>query len=306
MTPLFPEVSDDLMRAADRPARSRLRRVLPVLGGGLSVVAVAGVATAATGVWSPQVGDERRGTPTLSATPAPAEQRRILEVLRRPATADDRNAEARSVLRLVGRSARGVRTDAVRRLGPASGTTGAQILVPAERSDGFDDALCLYVIDPVDGAGGSCFTTTKVTDGTAVITIAKPAPYTASERRMVQRSMRTAMRKNRAARRALRRSLQPLPEDRRARRRVLERAYIERNLNGVATTEPRPRFLEVNYFGLVPDGVATVIRTADDDTATATATVKDNLFRIRVPDGTMSRSTLTWLDEQGRTIKTIP
>lgn len=306
MTPLFPELSDDLIKAADRPARSRRRRVLPVVGGGLSIVAVAGVATAASGVWSPQVGDERRGIPTLSATSVPADQLRLLGVLRRPATGEDRNAEVRRVLRLVGRGYRGVRTDAVRRLAPPSGTSGAQILIPAQRAHGTDDALCLYVIDPADGAGSTCFTTKKIADGGAFLTTGKPAPLTASERRRVQASTRVALRKNRAARRALRRTLEPLPKDADARRRILERAYTEHvpNLNGIEAYYPPPRFLEVNYFGLVPDGVSTVTRKADD--GTATATVKNNLFHIRVPNGTMIRSTLTWHNSDGQTIKTIP
>jgi hypothetical protein len=304
MTPLFPELSDDLAAAADRAGRTRRRRVLPVIGGGLSIVALAGVATAATGVWHPQIGDERRGTPTLSATAVPAEQLRVLGVLRRPATPEDRNAEVRGVLRLVGRGYRGVRTDAVRRLAPASGTSGAQILIPAQRAHGTDDALCLYVVDPADGAGSSCFTTKAVTDGRALVVTGRPAPLTAAQQRRAMRSSRIALRENRAARRALRRSLEPLPADRRARHRLLQRAYVERNLNSIESYYPPPRFLEVNYFGLVPDGVASVTRIAKD--GTATAPVRNNLFHIRVVRGTMSRSTLIWRDGRGATIKRVP
>lgn len=304
MTPLFPELSDDLAAAADRMGRPRRRPFLPIVGGGLSIVALAGVATAATGVWHPQIGDDRRGTPTLSATAVPAEQLKLLGVLRRPATPEDRNAEVRGVLRLVGRGYRGVRTDAVRRLAPASGSSGAQILVPAQRAHGTDDALCLHVIAPADGAGSSCFTTGALTGGRAIVITALPAPLTAAQRRRVMRSSRIAMRENRAARRALRRSLEPLPADRRARRRLLEKAYLERNLNSIEPYYPPPRFLEVNYFGLVPDGVASITRVADD--GTATAPVSNNLFHVRVARGTMSRSTLIWRDGRGATVKRVP
>jgi len=302
MTVLFPELSDDLGEAAERRARPRRIRILPMFGGTLAVVAVAGAATAATGVWRPQIGDERRGTPSISASAVPADQLEIFGVLRRPAGPEDRNAEVRQVLKLIGRGVRGVRTDAVRFLAPASGTSGAQILVPAQRAHGIDDALCLYVVDPADGAGSSCFTTEMVSAGTAVLSTMKQAPYTPTQRRKLAAAMRKATRENRAARRAVRRSLEPLPSDARTRRRLIERAYLKRHLNGMSVDAPRPRILEVDYFGLVPDNVATVTRTTPN--GTATAAVRNNLFHLRDRSGAVSRGTTTLKDTQGRTITT--
>jgi hypothetical protein len=303
MSPLFPELSDGLAAAAERAARPRRRRVLPVLGSSLAVVAVAGVATAATGVWHPQVGDDRRGTPSISARPIPAELTSRLEVLRRPGTAVDRSAEVRRILKYVGRGYRGVRTDAVRLLAPGTPTMGAQILIPAERAHGIDNALCLYVVDLADGAGSTCATTADVIAGKAVLLTATPAPLTAPERRKSARAMREAVAKNKAQRRALRARLAPLPDDPGARRRKLERAYAAANLNGVRVVLPRPRFTQTTYVGLVPDGVATVTRSASD--GTVTANVRNNSFTIRVPGGTMARGTFRWSATDGATIKTV-
>jgi hypothetical protein len=303
MTPLFPELSDDLAAAAERAVPPRRRRLLAIIGGGLVVVAVAGGATAATGVWRPQIGDERRGHPTISATQAPPAQLRVLGVLRRPAADADRGPDVRRILRLVGRGLRGVRTDAVRLLDPAGDGASARVLVPAERAHGDDDALCLYVADG-DGAGSTCFTLGTVLRGRAVLATGNPAPLTARERRANARAEARAERRVRTKRRALRARLAPLPKDPAARRRRLLDAYAAAGLNGVLVRMRTPRFTEVNYFGLVPDGVATVTRTASD--ATTTVAVHDNAFRIRVPRGTMARDTFTWRDADGRIVRPAP
>lgn len=303
MSPLFPEVSDDLAAAAERIARPRRHRVLPVIGGSLAVVAAAGVATAATGVWRPQVGDAQRGTPSISDRPIPAELTARLEVLRRPATPADRSAEVRRVLRYVGGGYRGVRTDAVRLLAPSTPTMGARILIPAERAHGLDDALCLYVVDLVDAAGSTCATIEGALAGKAVLLSGTPAPLNTEERRQTAQAMREAHARNRAARRALRERLAPLPSDPRARRRALERAYAAANLNGVRVELPRQRFVETTYVGLVPDGVSTVTRSAPD--GTHTAKVQNNTFTIRVPRGTMAPGILRWTDANGTTLKTV-
>ena len=131
-----------------------------------------------------------------------------------------------------------------------------------------------------------------------------PAPLTARERRANARAMARAERRVWAKRRALRARLAPLPKEPAARRRRLEDAYAAAGLNSVSVRLHQGRFTEVNYFGLVPDGVATVTRTASD--ATTTATVHDNAFRIRVPRGTMARNTFTWRGPDGRIVRPSP
>jgi hypothetical protein len=236
----------------------------------------------------------------------PAAQLEHLGVLRRPATAADHGAEVRGVLRLIGPGFRGVRTDAVRLLepgDPGNAAAGAQVLIPARRAQGIDDALCLYVVDPTDGAGGSCFTLNRILAGTATMAMAKPVPMTGAQRRRFVAAMGAARRKNRDARRAVRRALEPLPKDARARRRLLDDAYSARGLNGLQVDAVPPRYSETDYVGLVPDGVARVTRTDGD--GTHSAPVDGNVFRIRVPRGDPQPGRITWLDPDGRAIRTI-
>jgi len=304
MKPLFPELADDLERAAERHARPARKRVIPIVGGSLAIVAVAGVATAATGVWHPQIGDDKRGTPTISGSPVPPDQLSQFAVLRRPATPTDRSSEVRRVLRFVGRGYRGVRTDSVRLLDPGTRTTGAVVLVPAERAHGIENALCLHIVDPAEGSGGTCTSTKNVLDGKGLTFTGTPLPATPVEQRRTRRAIRDGQTKNRSARRALRARLAPLPKDPAARRRVLERAYLRANLNGISIDTGRQRYSETAYYGLVPDGVATVSRISTD--GNHTTNVRDNHFIIRVPKGQMSRSTIVWRDATGRSIRTTP
>jgi hypothetical protein len=53
----------------------------------------------------------------------------------------------------------------------------------------------------------------------------------------------------------------------------------------------------------VPDGVATVTRTAG--ASSATARVRNNAFQLRFSSDRTERATLTWRDQEGRAIKTV-
>lgn len=305
MSPLFPELSDELETTAERQVRPR-RRWLPVVGAGVAVVAIGGVATAATGVWSPQVGDESRGRPTVSASPVPKVQLDRLAVLRRSQTDADRSPEVRRVLRLVGRSYRGVRTGSMRLVGTADSGAPSRstILIPAERAEGIDDALCLYVTDR-DGAGATCYSTRQILTGRFTSSTVREKPPTAAQKAASRRATDAANRRDDARRRALRERLAPLPKDPRKRARVLEDAYAARGLNGsvyVMVGGP-PKAIDTRYYGLVPDGVTRVVRTSA--TGRHTATVASNHYEIVIPGRDEGRGTTRWLDAEGRVLRTI-
>ncbi|MGX6448371.1 hypothetical protein ACVU7I_09935 [Patulibacter sp. S7RM1-6] len=305
MTTLFPEFSDELARAAERAVAPRRPRWLSFLAAFLGMVAVAGVATAATGLWRPLVGDADRGRPTLSASPVPRGQLRHLGVLRRPAAPADRGADVRAVLGLVGRSFRGVRTDAVRRVGGPSrdGAVGAQILIPAVRANGVDDALCLYVVDRSDGAGSTCFTTKQVLGGDATFFVVRERPLPAGVRARDRRAHADAMRRSQARQRAVRRKLGPLPTDPRAREVALARAYERAGVAGTIVRSSVPAAIDTRFFGLVPDGVARVVRRGR--TGNHAATVHDNAFQLVVPGRVEDLGRVSWLDAAGRTVREI-
>lgn len=279
-------------------ARGR-RRWLPLIAGSAIVVTAAGAATAATGVWSPQLGDERRGTPSISRSEAPPEQLKHFAVLRRPQTDQDRGADVRRVLRrFVGGSYRGVRTASVRRVVATDGG-GPRIIVPAVRANGFDDALCLFV----RGGGSTCVTTDRVLTGSSLSFSVREAPLTAAQRRQNLREFARADRITKARRRALLRRLSPLPRDRAARRRLLERAYAEENLNGMSVRTALPRAIDTRFYGIVPDGVDQVART--DQRGRHATTVQENTYRLVVPGRAEGRGSWIWLDAQGKTIRTF-
>ena len=196
MTAVLPELSDDLAAAAERlaltpPSRRqgrRRRRARFVALGTAAIVGIGGVATAATGLWSPQIGDGS-DTPSIARDAPPQAQLDALGVLRRPQTAADRGENSEYTLRFFG-YLRGVRLDYVRLLGTEAGGAG-YVLVPAA-SEGASDAarlrelkaqhdgrvapvpskdpLCLFARDPGGGGGGvKCASLQQVLDGRAVI-----------------------------------------------------------------------------------------------------------------------------------------
>jgi hypothetical protein len=84
-----------------------------------------------------QVGDDTRGHPTTALTAAPAEQRSILAILRRPQTEADRSPEVRDALTYIGEhETQGVRLADVRLL--STHQDGVMVLVPVERAGTHD------------------------------------------------------------------------------------------------------------------------------------------------------------------------
>ena len=196
MTAVLPELSDDLAAAAERLAlappstrrKRRQRRRRFVALGTAALVGVGGVATAATGLWSPQIGD-RSDTPSIARDAPPQAQLDALGILRRPQTDADRGDSSEYTLRFFG-YLRGVRLDYVRLLGTEAGGAG-YVLVPAA-SEGASDAaklrelkaqhdgraapvplkdpLCLFARDP-GGSGGrlKCASLQQVLGGRGVI-----------------------------------------------------------------------------------------------------------------------------------------
>ncbi len=197
MTLVLPELSDDLAAAAEwlavTPSSAtrgrRGRRARFVALGTAAIVGVGGVATAATGLWNPQIGDGS-DTPSIARDAPPQAQLDALGVLRRPQTAADRGENSEYTLKYFG-SLRGVRLDYVRLLGTEAGGAG-YVLVPAA-SEGASSAaarlrelkaqhdgqtppapqtnpLCLFARDPSGSGGGvKCVSLQQVLDGRAVM-----------------------------------------------------------------------------------------------------------------------------------------
>ncbi len=144
------------------------RRFTTVIVGAAVTVSVAGAAAAATGLWSPSLGDDHRGHPTVATSDVPEEQLQRFEVLRRPADDTDRDAITQRALRELDTSFQGVRTQRIRAVhgGPAG---RRYLIVPVERTEsGVEDALCLYTVDE-EGGGVSCWSTQQILHGEAVL-----------------------------------------------------------------------------------------------------------------------------------------
>lgn len=295
--------------------RSRVSLVLVVVvlagcgsgaDGSGSTTRPAAASSPAAGVWRTQVGDARRGRAAISASPVPVAQRDHLAVLRRPQTAVDRGPEVRRLLRMVGPNYTGVRTGSVRLLAPArrDGTMGAQVLIPVERANGVKDALCVYTADiESDGVSADCKTMRQVLTGQNSLSIVREAPLTATQLAAQRRAAATSVHRARAGRRAVRKALEPLPRDRDQRIRVLRRAYAKANQKAAVIRVQIPKAIDSRFPALVPDGVATVVRT--DGTRRTTAKVTNNHYDIVVPGRAETPGTITWLDAQGRTLRTI-
>jgi hypothetical protein len=204
MTTVLPELSDDLAAAAERlavtaPSTTRGRRGRRARFVALctaAIVGVGGVATAATGLWNPQIGDGS-DAPSVARDAPPQAQLDALGVLRRPQTDADRGENSEYTLKFFG-SLRGVRLAYVRLLGTEAGGAG-YVLVPAasEGTDGVParlralkaqhdagaggvppkdslsatkDPLCLFARDPSGSGGGvNCFSLQQVLDGRATM-----------------------------------------------------------------------------------------------------------------------------------------
>lgn len=163
------KLSDDLAAAAERQLRGATHRRRLTRGGLIAaacVVGAGGVATA-SGLWSPTIGDDARGHPTISPSSPPAEQLERFGVLRRAPTEADRGAQSLYALRFQGDAMQGVRTEYIRLLATRPDGRGS-VLIPARKGYGKPDALCLFDQD-TDGGGQSCWTTEEVARGAAVI-----------------------------------------------------------------------------------------------------------------------------------------
>ena len=204
MTAVLPELSDDLAAAAERlavtppsPTRGRRgRRARFVALGTVAILGAGGVATAATGLWSPRIGDGSDAQ-SIARNAPPQAQLDALGVLRRPQTDADRGENSEYTLKYFG-NLRGVRLDYVRLLGTEAGGAG-YVLVPAasEGTDGLrarlralkaqhdagadiappkdpltppKDPLCLFARDPSGSGGGvNCFSLQQILDGRATM-----------------------------------------------------------------------------------------------------------------------------------------
>lgn len=125
------EAADAGTTAGRRRSGRVSRRTAGIVGTGL--VLVGGTAIAATAPWSPQLGDARRGHPTVATTPVPADQTAALAVLRREQTEADRGPRVTAALKmLTPESTDGLRLDSVRLL--AERPDGAMMLIPTERA----------------------------------------------------------------------------------------------------------------------------------------------------------------------------
>lgn len=254
--------------APARPRRRRLRAGLLAFG----AIAVTGTALAVTGAWNPQVGNDRRGHPTISGSAVPGDQLAHFGVLRRPATDADRGAKVRYALRyLDARSFAGVRTDAVRLV---STEGNGYVLIPTEEATlggeaaaagaPPDNSLCLFAIDSTDGGGLGCWSTEQILAGRALLFSMKMAPLTAAERAAMQKAAKEA--------------------------------------HGKAFSVPgvRPRTTgEATIAGLVPDGVAAVEAGA----ARVRVPVANNFFAAHVTEGGVgSAPYVRWLDGDGKDV----
>ncbi len=162
--------SHDLAAAGERLARRDLVRRRHARFAALAVaaiLAIAGAAVAATAIWQPQLGDDRRGHPTASGSAPPADQLEHLGVLRRDQTDADRGAQSRYALSFQDPSLKGIRTAYVRLLGTRPDGRG-YVLIPVASWQGIRDALCLWDQD-VEGGGQSCFSTEQIRDGRATM-----------------------------------------------------------------------------------------------------------------------------------------
>jgi hypothetical protein len=185
---------------ASRRLSSRRRRRWSRRGitAAVVVVVTGAPALAATGVWRPPIGNGRDPAPRATAQAPPSEQLAMLGVLRRPQTDADRGAAPLYALRILsGNSIEGVRTDDIRLLAKSPRDRGLVLVpvahyapeppsLPADTPDAtrrrlmrsaIDDALCLFQLDSVDGAGIACWSTADIREGRAWMSLGHRAAW---------------------------------------------------------------------------------------------------------------------------------
>lgn len=163
------------------------RRKLATVGAATALL-VAAPALAATGFWRPLLGDAVHQAPTATLNSAPADQRAVLGVLRRPQTDQDRGPTTTAALQSLTATVAGVRTQDIRLLRANAGGH-AIVLVPVERfglepaeapkppspAPAGDDGLCLVPTDTehgqTTGAGFGCYRIGQVQSGTAIAAV---------------------------------------------------------------------------------------------------------------------------------------
>ncbi|WP_244406500.1 hypothetical protein [Patulibacter medicamentivorans] len=268
MNMLDPSLRDNLANAAERLAseqvgRRRRRRI--ALGATVATLAIAGGATAATGLWTDSIGDDQRGRSPVAADGPPAEQIERFAVLRRDAEPADRSPEVRRALKYLDPDYQGVRVEYVRSLSGDPANPGP-ILLPVTdwRKGPIRDALCLYSPEPRgnDGGGVSCWSLEQILRGDAVLLSRTEAKPTGARLE--------ALKKCAAA----------------ARHKVQK--------NTVCQAPPAPPGL-VTYRGLVPDGVASV--RIGDEPGAPSVEVHNNSFALTTTGG--GPATVRWLKADG-------
>jgi len=164
------------LEALAAPRRLRVSRRSAVLA--LLAALVLGGAVAATTVWTPLLGTEHAGRPTVSATPPSPAALKLLGVLRRAQTPADRDAQTQTVLRLLGPQLHGVRTRYIRKLEADIG--GAAVtLVPVESFSEPGEAfavpleggfVCVLYPFPQGPRGASlnCWSPSEIAGGSAI------------------------------------------------------------------------------------------------------------------------------------------
>jgi hypothetical protein len=146
------------------------------------VLVVGPPALAATGLWRPPIGAGLKDAPRATAQAPPADQLKLLSVLRRPQTDADRGPRALKTLQGLSDQVEGVRTDSVRLLAQGSDRV---VLVPVARFNLVGpkpdadlpqsqkdriapqrDGLCLWAYE-ANAAQQGCYTTAEVRAGRA-------------------------------------------------------------------------------------------------------------------------------------------
>lgn len=176
----------DASRELSRARRRKVRRRGAVCAA--LIVLITPPALAASGVWRPALGDGEAPAPEISADAPPPEQLALFSVLRREQTENDRGVATRYALKFVDSPAlKGVRTDSIRLLTQSDKDRGV-VLVPVERYEPqnpplpadtppevrkaierppIEDALCVYQLDSIDGAGVACHSSADIQAGRA-------------------------------------------------------------------------------------------------------------------------------------------
>ncbi len=171
----------DASRELSLKKRSRRRR----WRGASAVVLVLVVgppALAATGLWRPPIGVGLKDAPRATAEAPPADQLKLLSVLRRPQTDADRGPRALKTLQGLSDLVEGVRTGSVRLLAQGSDrvvlvpVAGFNLVGPKPDADlpqsvkdriaPQRDGLCLWAFDS-SSASEDCYTTAEVRAGRA-------------------------------------------------------------------------------------------------------------------------------------------